>query len=112
MVRRGANAAQKSPASENALTLVRSGGVLECIEPRRARGPRQEGGPMRTGLQATLIGIAIGLIGATTARAGNPCIGDAKATFTDCKADCKEAYQAAKDACRNKDHVCMEGCRA
>jgi len=66
-------------------------------------------------LRATRIGIAIGfglLVGATGARAGDPCIADARLTFLDCKADCKEGYQIAKDACRNKDHDCMEGCRA
>ena len=70
---------------------------------------------MRSGRHATLIGIAIGLglvIGATAARAGDPCVGDAKLAFLDCKGDCKEGYQIAKDACRNNDHVCMEGCRA
>ena len=29
-----------------------------------------------------------------------------------CKGDCKEAYQTAKDACLNRDHDCVEGCRA
>jgi len=65
--------------------------------------------------RASQLGIAIGLgllAAAATAQAGNPCIGDAKTTFTDCKADCKEAYQTAKDACLNRDHDCVEGCRA
>jgi hypothetical protein len=61
------------------------------------------------------LGLAIGLVlalGATGARAGNPCVDDAKQTFFDCKDGCKEAYQVAKDACLNRDHGCVEGCRA
>ena len=52
------------------------------------------------------------LLGATAARAKDPCIGDAKGTYRECKADCKETYQTAKDACHNKDHACVEVCRA
>lgn len=59
------------------------------------------------------LAIALGLLMVSSAaRAGNPCIGDAKETFTDCKGDCKEDYQAAKDACLQRDHDCVEGCRA
>ena len=61
----------------------------------------------------SVIGIALAIgFAAVPARAGNPCIGDAKETFTDCKGDCKEGYQAAKDACLQRDHDCVEGCRA
>jgi hypothetical protein len=61
----------------------------------------------------SVIGIALALgFAAAPARAGNPCIGDAKETFTDCKGDCKEGFQAAKDACLQRDHDCVEGCRA
>ena len=70
---------------------------------------------MMTRQRGIQFGLAIGLgllIAASTAQATDPCIGDAKLTFTDCKADCKEAYQVGKDTCRNKDHDCMEGCRA
>jgi hypothetical protein len=49
---------------------------------------------------------------AASARAGDPCIGDAKGAFDDCKVQSKEASQAAKDACWNKDHDCIEACRA
>lgn len=69
---------------------------------------------MTTGRLASRIGLAIGFalaIGATTARADDPCIGDAREGFTDCKGDCKEAYQTAKDACLNRDHDCVERCR-
>jgi hypothetical protein len=61
------------------------------------------------------LGIAIGIalvMGAGRAYAGDPCIDDAKQTFTDCKGDCKEGYQVAKDNCINRLHSCVEGCRA
>lgn len=41
-----------------------------------------------------------------------PCISDANQAAKDCKADCTEAYQLAKDTCVNRDHLCVEGCRA
>jgi hypothetical protein len=41
-----------------------------------------------------------------------PCIGDAKSQFIECRGQCKEDYQAAKDACLNRDHECVEVCRA
>jgi hypothetical protein len=59
--------------------------------------------------------IVIGMLlafGAVRAHAGDPCIGDAKQSFIECKADCKEAYQVAKDNCINRLHSCVEGCRA
>ncbi len=40
------------------------------------------------------------------------CIRDANAVATACKATCKEELQVAKDDCRNRDHDCMESCRA
>jgi hypothetical protein len=61
------------------------------------------------------LGIVLGLalaLGAGRAYAGDPCIGDAKETFTECKGDCKEGYQLAKDNCINRLHSCVEGCRA
>lgn len=62
----------------------------------------------------TRLGLVTGilLLGATAARASDPCIADAKQTYTECKGDCKEAFQVAKDACINKDHDCVEVCRA
>ncbi len=57
------------------------------------------------------IGIALGFA-ATRAYAGDPCIDDAKETLSDCKGDCQEGYQTDKDACINKDHACVEDCRA
>jgi hypothetical protein len=70
---------------------------------------------MTTEQLTSRIAIALGLalaLGATGARASNPCIDDAKQTFTECKDGCKEGYQVAKDACLNRDHDCVEGCRA
>lgn len=59
------------------------------------------------------IGIALAFAAARAyAGTGNPCIDDAQETFSDCKGDCKEGYQADKDACINKDHQCVEVCRA
>ena len=42
----------------------------------------------------------------------NPCKREAKADAKDCAAGCKETFQAAKDGCLNRDHVCVEACRA
>ena len=61
----------------------------------------------------SVIGIALAIgFAAAPARAGHPCVGDAKETFTAGKGDCKEDYQSAKDACLQRDHDCVEGCRA
>jgi hypothetical protein len=40
------------------------------------------------------------------------CVARAKADFQHCTADCKEAFQVAKDSCRKVDHECVENCRA
>lgn len=60
------------------------------------------------------LGVALGLslVAVGAARAGNPCVGDAREQFTDDYAQCKEDYQVAKDNCVNKDHACVEACRA
>src|SRR5262245_51344235 len=39
------------------------------------------------------------------------CIKAATVEYKECKGVCKEDYQTAKDACINKDHVCVEACR-
>ncbi len=41
-----------------------------------------------------------------------PCLREAKREAKDCAADCKETMQTAKDACLNRDHDCVEVCRA
>ena len=58
-----------------------------------------------------LTGAAL-LLASTVAMATDPCLGDAKATFVECKGACKEALQLAKDNCLNRDHACVEVCRA
>jgi hypothetical protein len=40
------------------------------------------------------------------------CIADAIAAAKTCAATCREEFQVAKDDCRNRDHDCMESCRA
>jgi hypothetical protein len=68
---------------------------------------------MKTLRVAARFALGLGaLTAAATAQAANPCIGDAKTAFVECKADCKESYQTAKDACLSRDHACVEGCRA
>jgi hypothetical protein len=49
---------------------------------------------------------------ATPARACNSCLTEAKQNFKDCKAAATETLQATKDACVNRDHDCVEVCRA
>ena len=39
------------------------------------------------------------------------CMIDALAAYTTCRAECKEDFQVAKDACKNRDHACVEQCR-
>lgn len=70
---------------------------------------------MTTGRFGSRLVLAFGcalLFTASAAHATDPCIDDAKQTFTDCKGDCKEGFQTAKDACLQRDHDCVEGCRA
>ena len=65
----------------------------------------------RTSVLVSLAALSL-LIGASAARAADPCMVDAKVEYRDCKAGCKEDYQAAKDACLDRDHACVEVCRA
>lgn len=46
------------------------------------------------------------------AEAANTCGVEARLRFRDCSAACNEAHQVAKDACVNRDHACVEVCRA
>jgi len=57
-----------------------------------------------------LAGLAL-LVAVPTARADS-CRDESKQDFKDCKADATETFQAAKDACLNRDHECVEVCRA
>ena len=40
------------------------------------------------------------------------CRQQAAADYKTCGATCREEFQFAKDTCRNRDHDCVEGCRA
>jgi len=55
---------------------------------------------------------ALLLLPAAPSLARNPCVTDAAVEHRDCKAECKEDLQAAKDACLDRDHACVEVCRA
>src|SRR5262245_43326915 len=46
------------------------------------------------------------------AAGGRACVREAKQDAKDCTAVCKETLQAAKDQCLNRDHACVEVCRA
>ena len=52
------------------------------------------------------------IAGAAGAGTGNPCIDDARQQFVECRSQCREDFQVAKDGCLNRDHDCMEVCRA
>jgi hypothetical protein len=52
------------------------------------------------------------LLAAPAARAKDFCVVDAKSELRDCKTTCTEDFQVAKDSCTNRDHACMEVCRA
>lgn len=49
---------------------------------------------------------------AAPSQASDSCRDEAKQTYKDCGGACKEDYQAAKDSCLNRDHQCVEACRA
>jgi len=67
----------------------------------------------RYAILAALVAIVLVASSAPFAQAGNkPCVREAKQDKKDCFADCKEAFQTAKDACLNRDHDCVEVCRA
>jgi hypothetical protein len=57
-----------------------------------------------------------GIMGITilTASVGiaGECTTAARLEFKGCKADCREELQVSKDACLNRDHDCVEACRA
>jgi hypothetical protein len=60
-----------------------------------------------------LIVAAFVAVSFTIADAGvRPCIREAKGDARECAAVCKEDFQTAKDACLNRDHACVEVCRA
>ena len=63
---------------------------------------------------ASLIAVAgFTLVGGNSVRAGGgACIDDAVGQYKECQGQCKEDFQTAKDACLNRDHDCVEVCRA
>lgn len=67
----------------------------------------------RTSIFLILAVAALTVAAAPAANAGaRPCVREAKRDAKDCSATCKEDFQAAKDACLNRDHACVEICRA
>lgn len=64
----------------------------------------------------TLTALAVAAFVTTTALPADagqrPCIREAKGDAKECAATCKEDFQTAKDACLNRDHACVEICRA
>jgi hypothetical protein len=54
----------------------------------------------------------LSLLGPAAALAGNPCIGEARQQALECVAQCREDLQVGKDGCLNRDHECVEVCRA
>lgn len=67
----------------------------------------------RTSLISILAVAALTVAAAPAANAGaRPCVREAKQDAKDCSATCKEDFQTAKDACLNRDHACVEVCRA
>jgi hypothetical protein len=62
-------------------------------------------GSASTAVLAVLVAVSAG-------HAKSSCILEAKVELRDCKATCREDLQVAKDNCTNRDHDCMEVCRA
>lgn len=62
------------------------------------------------------VGMMFGIVGVTflTASVGiaGECTTAARLENKVCKADCREDLQVSKDACLNRDHDCVEACRA
>ena len=54
----------------------------------------------------------LSLLAPAGALAGNPCTGDARQQFVETQAQCREDLQVARDGCLNRDHECVEVCRA
>ncbi len=47
-----------------------------------------------------------------SAASAGKCVEAAKAEYLDCKTECREEMLIAKDACINRDHDCVQVCRA
>ncbi len=68
----------------------------------------------RTSVITILAAVALTMAAVPPANAGGgrACVREAKRDAKDCSATCKEDFQTAKDACLNRDHDCVEICRA
>ncbi len=65
------------------------------------------------GITRSLVAVAaLTVLVAVPAQAADSCRREAKGSFKECKALSTEAFQVAKDACWNRDHACVEACRA
>ena len=58
------------------------------------------------------LAVVLSLLAPAGARAGNPCLGEARQQFLESQAQCREDFQTAKDGCLNRDHECVDVCRA
>ena len=74
----------------------------------------REGLLERCSVWASVVMVSMAL-GAPVAHADSDtrmCLQDSKGEFKDCGAQCTEDFQTAKDNCLNRDHTCVEACRA
>jgi hypothetical protein len=55
--------------------------------------------------------LSLGARGASAEGIG-PCVADAARDYRECKGVCREDFQLTKDTCANRDHACVESCRA
>lgn len=60
---------------------------------------------------ASVVALAA-VVGVAPAQGRSLCVLTAKYDYKECKAECRENFQVAKDACLDRDHDCMEVCRA
>jgi hypothetical protein len=51
-------------------------------------------------------------VGAGPVENPKQCRVDAKTAYKSCGGECREDFQVGKDACRGRDHDCVEGCRS
>jgi hypothetical protein len=65
-------------------------------------------------IASVAVGLATLLSVGVLASAGHasPCRDEAVQDRKDCRMGCREDFQVAKDACLNRDHACVEVCRA
>ena len=70
--------------------------------------------PMRRSSIAAMVSVVAlaTIVGVAPAHGRSLCILTAKLDYKECKAECKEEFQVAKDACLDRDHGCVEVCRA